>query len=471
MVIPKYNLAMMLVLAYTAAALAPNHPLHAVTYATSRSSRSSPVTAAAPYDTSRAVNIVKELAGRAAGRSQQPGGAAAAKSEIFDAIAPYGDPALNLPSDIFDVVNAACRKLERSNPTSARSCVAALDGAWSVRFSDAPPPSNGALGPLRGKAFQIVDSDAGTYSNELSLFGGTLQLKLQATFSQPDASASALRVAFRSIRAVLLGVALPPISFPSGTERTWLCTYTDDDTRIVRAGVDGGRSTARDLGLISREEGEAADAYLFVLSKVPLAEAEAGGSGGWASAIKPLAAATDRRQLKAELRAAMEEQRKGADATGDDVGRVRGLMEQLAALNPTPNAAASPLLCGTWDILWTTEAELLALTANGFLGLACTEAYQTISRVRRNDGSWAYSLDNGIDFEAGSFLRVGSSCEPSPSGGRVAFRFESCTAKWRAVQLPLPPVGTGYFEVLYVDEELRLARDSRGDLQVCARRA
>ena len=37
--------------------------------------------------------------------------------------------------------------------------------------------------------------------------------------------------------------------WPEGTERTWLLTYTDEDTRIVRAGVDGGRSTVRDLGL------------------------------------------------------------------------------------------------------------------------------------------------------------------------------------------------------------------------------
>ena len=40
----------------------------------------------------------------------------------------------------------------------------------------------------------------------------------------------------------------------------------------------------------------------------------------------------------------------------------------------------------------------------------------------------------------------------------------------QALELPLPPVGSGWFDVLYVDEELRVCRDSRGDLQVCARR-
>ena len=48
--------------------------------------------------------------------------------------------------------------------------------------------------------------------------------------------------------------------------------------------------------------------------------------------------------------------------------------------------------------------------------------------------------------------------------------FESCAAKWRQLELPLPPVGAGWFEVLYMDEELRLCKDSRGDLQVCTRR-
>ena len=51
--------------------------------------------------------------------------------------------------------------------------------------------------------------------------------------------------------------------------RTWLLTYTDADLRLVRAGVDGGRSTARELGLVSADEGQAADAYLFVLTREP----------------------------------------------------------------------------------------------------------------------------------------------------------------------------------------------------------
>ena len=428
----------------------------------SRAPRARIQASATGYDTNRAVNIFKELGARAAGMTVGSDGTSAAKSEILGLLAPFGDPALNVPEDTFEAVNAACRQLERSNPTPASACVPALEGAWRVRYSDAPPPSNGALGPLRGRAYQIIDVDAGTYSNELSLFGGALQLKLKATFEQKDKRKAALRVAFRSITVVLAGIAFPAIDFPSGTERTWLLTYTDDDTRIVRAGVDGGRSTAREIGLIAKGEGEAADSYLFVLTKAPDAEA----SGG----TNPIAAAAKRRALKAELLEAMDGQRLGADSSSDDVARVRRLMMEMATVNPTADPASSPLLCGRWDIAWTTESELLALTGSGFFGLPCTDSYQGISRERTSDeaAAWEYKLDNNIDFDGG-FLRVGSTCAPEQRGGRVNFKFESCKAKWKAVEVPLPPVGAGWFEVLYLDEELRLARDSRGDLQVCRR--
>lgn len=76
-----------------------------------------------------------------------------------------------------------------------------------------------------------------------------------------------------------------------------------------------------------------------------------------------------------------------------------------------------------------------------------------------------------------------ASCPPLLPAGRVSAtschsasillisRFESCAAKWRSVTVALPPVGTGWFEVVYLDEELRVAKDSRGDLQICRRGA
>ena len=82
----------------------------------------------------------------------------------------------------------------------------------------------------------MVDTASRMYTNELSL-GGAVDISLAASFA-PSGDAS-LRVAFETLQINLLGQPLPTINFPAGTE-TWLLTYSDDDTRLVRAGVDGG---------------------------------------------------------------------------------------------------------------------------------------------------------------------------------------------------------------------------------------
>ncbi|EOD31548.1 hypothetical protein EMIHUDRAFT_252286 [Emiliania huxleyi CCMP1516] len=421
----------------------------------------------AGYDARRGIKIVQELASRSVGGPLPSSGTADLKKSILALLEPFGDPALRVPDTEFRLIDEQCRLLEARNPARGADALEALQGCWKVRYSNAPPPSNGALGPVRGAAFQRVDVPSRTYTNELSLLGAALFVQLTATFE--PRGPLALRVAFQTITFSILGLRLPPVAFPPGTERTWLLTYTDEDTRLVRAGVDGGRSTARDLGLLSREEGEAADSYLFVLTRATPSESSR-APAGLPSPLAPLARAAERRRLKAQLLEACGGQSLGAEAGAEDLRRVRDLSDRLAALTPTADPASSPLLCGTWDIIWTTESELLALTKRGLLGLPCTAAYQAIARTREGGaGPWAYSLDNAIEFDGG-FLRVGSTCEPAASGGRVNFVFQSCAARWRALELPLPPVGSGWFDVLYVDEELRVCRDSRGDLQVCARR-
>ena len=174
-------------------------------------------------------------------------------------------PARGLTPSAREQVETLCTQLEAYNPTprAATSGVAALEGDWCVRYSDAPPPSNGMLGPFAGDARQIVDATASTYENRLDL--GPLTVSLLASFTARDDSS--LRVRFDTLTPSLFGVGPPPIRFPEGTERTWLLTYTDADTRIVRAGVDGGRSTARELGLIDEAAGQAPDAYVFVLTR------------------------------------------------------------------------------------------------------------------------------------------------------------------------------------------------------------
>ena len=46
-----------------------------------------------------------------------------------------------------------------------------MEGSWIVLYTDAPPPSNGQLGFLKGIAKQVIDLDGGRYRNELYVGG------------------------------------------------------------------------------------------------------------------------------------------------------------------------------------------------------------------------------------------------------------------------------------------------------------
>ena len=227
---------------------------------------SSLLTPPTPDSPRRALDVASELFRRVGGSTAANAPVVGAvKADLLQQLAEFGVPARGLTPAARERVEELCTQLEAYNPTPcpATSGVAALDGDWCVRYSDAPPPSNGMLGPFAGDARQIVDAKASSYENRLDL--GPLTVSLLASFTPSDDSS--LRVRFETLTPSLFGVGPPPIRFPEGTERTWLLTYTDADTRIVRAGVDGGRSTARELGFIPADEGESADAYLFVLTR------------------------------------------------------------------------------------------------------------------------------------------------------------------------------------------------------------
>ena len=54
-------------------------------------------------------------------------------------------------------------------------------------------------------------------------------------------------------------------------------------------------------------------------------------------------------------------------------------------------------------------------------------------------------------------------------GERFNFAFNKCAVRYRQIELPLPPVGRGWGELLYLDDELRIQRDVRGDLLIARR--
>ena len=150
-----------------------------------------------------------------------------------------------------------------------------------------------------------------------------------------------------------------------------------------------------------------------------------------------------------------------------DRERLDGLIEELTSINPTPRPAESPKFSGNWKLLWTTESELLFAVEKGlFAAGPCVGVEQTIDVANGR-------LENLVLFDNDSRLFVGSTIAPDAadaSGARFNFAFSSCSLRWRGYDVPLPPVGKGWGDLLYLDDDLRVQRDVRGDLLIATKR-
>ena len=139
-----------------------------------------------------------------------------------------------------------------------------MEGPWIVLYTDAPPPSNGQLGFLKGIAKQVISLKDGSYRNELYIGGSGqdqdedawLSAILDATWTEWDGiyldstddnipavesspGSTTWKVDFESITLNVFQKPLFTQQFKAGTSRTWKMSYLDDDTRIVRAGKTG----------------------------------------------------------------------------------------------------------------------------------------------------------------------------------------------------------------------------------------
>lgn len=163
------------------------------------------------------------------------------------------------------------RETGRFRAPAAEDADAALTGAWRVLYANAPPPSNGQLGPWVGLAYQCISARDGAYENRLGVGDGDrpwLRATLRADWDvlAPDA----WKVHFRALRfdARLGPWQLPPFEneFPDGTSRYWRFSYTDDDIRLVRAGQGDGKVST--TGQLLRVKGSTSfDDCLFVLQR------------------------------------------------------------------------------------------------------------------------------------------------------------------------------------------------------------
>jgi len=149
--------------------------------------------------------------------------------------------------------------------------------------------------------------------------------------------------------------------------------------------------------------------------------------------------------------------------------KIEQLVSQLQPLNPTPSPSTSTLLQRKWIVLWTSEKEINFFLEKGI----STQIEQTLS-----DGA---VLENWIPFVRGGGFGVTGSINPAAvidnndDGGndtnsslRTEFKFQSAKldlGKWGTYNFP--PVGEGWFDTVYLDEELRIDLNSRNDILIC----
>lgn len=157
-------------------------------------------------------------------------------------------------------LNNMFSRLEARNPTEEPCRSPSCLGEWHIWFTNAPPPSNGQLGPFRGAVSQVLYED-GTYENRLSvapngwltstldglweewdgvfLDASSDQSESKATPRTKDWGSSHTKVTFRSVEICVLGLRLFRMKFPSDTCRIWRTTYLDNEIRLLRAGRTG----------------------------------------------------------------------------------------------------------------------------------------------------------------------------------------------------------------------------------------
>ena len=149
--------------------------------------------------------------------------------------------------------------------------------------------------------------------------------------------------------------------------------------------------------------------------------------------------------------------------------RIESILDQLSQLQTFTSTASSPLLRKTWKLLWTTEKEINFFIDQGI----SLQIYQTIS----TDGA---DLSNSIEFRNGGglfvtgMLSTSTTVDATAAVGNIQnplrnyFKFDTATLELQRIgKFSFPPVGSGWFDTIYLDDDLRCDVNSRKDILIC----
>ncbi|CAH8298047.1 unnamed protein product [Eruca vesicaria subsp. sativa] len=170
-------------------------------------------------------------------------------------------------------------------------------------------------------------------------------------------------------------------------------------------------------------------------------------------------------RAKRNLMDLISDQDRGLRTQKDAVKRdaIVNAIEAMAAIGRS-SITTGDSLSATWRLLWTTEKEqLFIIEKAGLLGTRAGEVLQVID-VKKG------KLNNVITFPPDGVFFVRSDIDIDISSPqRVNFRFTSAVLRGSNWEIPLPPFGQGWFENVYMDGDIRVAKDIRGDYLVVDR--
>lgn len=160
-------------------------------------------------------------------------------------------------------------------------------------------------------------------------------------------------------------------------------------------------------------------------------------------------------QKRADLKAMLLKECEGG--TKSDRQRIEEIIADMSEVSPTPESARSPLLRSKWLLKWTTEKEI-----NFFIDWNLSS--QVTQTIDEND-----ILENCIEFQRGGYLGVAGALS-TDGGVRTDFEFTEATLDLgKFGSFKIPPVGKGWFDTIYLDQDIRVDTNSRNDILICQR--
>ncbi|XP_071698704.1 probable plastid-lipid-associated protein 11, chloroplastic isoform X2 [Rutidosis leptorrhynchoides] len=160
---------------------------------------------------------------------------------------------------------------------------------------------------------------------------------------------------------------------------------------------------------------------------------------------------------KSNLLNLISDQNRGITTQSDPqkLSQITDAIDTIALIN-RDQITTNDSLSGTWRLLWTTEKEQLFIIKNAsFFGTKAGDVLQVIDVENKK-------LNNVITFPPDGVFFVRSGIEIA-SSQRVDFRFTSAVLRGKDWEFPLPPFGQGWFDSVYLDNDIRIAKDIRGD--------